>query len=456
MARRGRVSRKGRHSARRKVSRKGRRGRRTGRKSKSNHRRTAKVTRRSRRVSRKRRTARRVNRRRNTRRLLRNIGGADTELVEGFTLDQIWEQLARERQGAAAARENERAAEASAAAAAAELAEAQREIAQPSRKVEARLWCKGRRPPKNSRCGAAVRKFDLAEIGDRKGEQAHSIMTTVTDDNLIIQHLKKLKSEIDSTKPQDSEGWLYNLISVIHSPSLNYDIGANQLIGNKPTQEDSLVINGQCGGTNHCLMAILDGHGQSAPQKHYRTPGQFASYVCALELSELFLGARKETRNAFTGGNELAGVSDDIKNTLTDTFDALLEACLANISKENMGTLIEENGTTAVVAYIENSLLTVANVGDCRAVLGYEDESGINAKQLSYEHVAGEISPEHHPVEFLITPKTGSEQDRILSIPGASISGGRLNHWHVDIFSCIFLPFYVDVLMYHFHNHSTL
>ena len=368
------------------------------------------VKRRSRRVSRKRRTARTVNRRRNTRRLVRHIGGVyPVEVMDGDMGPHVYDPLA-------------------------EAGSSLLKTTSPGGEAKWNLgddWSKGdhfetQEETGERRMNAALTRlstaFDQQQISDRKGEDAANMKSERVDDDSIIFHLNELKDKIDATKKQQDE-WMRPLISVVHSASILYDIGANQLQGGKPTQEDSLVIDGQCGG-DHCLMAIFDGHGNGVPQRQKRTPGQFASYICALNLRDLFIGARNETRRVPVGISAATVKREHIKMALNDTFDALLDECVTDLSKASMATVLNDNGTTAVVAYIEGNLLTVANVGDCRAVIGYEDGS---AKQLSYEHVASVISSDHQSTEFLVTPRSESEQERISLIPAANITNDRLN-----------------------------
>ena len=99
-----------------------------------------------------------------------------------------------------------------------------------------------------------------------------------------------------------------------------------------------------------------------------------------------------------------AAVTEAKEEQVVYTMTALSKAFLrldADLSKEALGegdkTDVDENkvksaisGACALVVYLKGLELTIANCGDCRAVLGVQNDDGLwSALQLSNDHTAG-------------------------------------------------------------------
>jgi len=169
-------------------------------------------------------------------------------------------------------------------------------------------------------------------------------------------------------------------LSMVFPPlgSTRYPIGYAESIGRRPTMEDQVVIMGMGPRLreNEDYFAIFDGHG-----------GSFVAEECAKYL-------HKKLRNA------LYTISD-IKEAIDFSFTKMDEEFTSE----------RTCGSTGLMAFITQSTLYIANIGDSRAVLGL---TGEKAMRLSIDH----------------KPGLQSEKDRICRIGGMvqQISGA----WRVN------------------------
>eukprot|EP01125_Pyxidicula_operculata_P005314 TRINITY_DN190_c0_g1_i2.p1 TRINITY_DN190_c0_g1~~TRINITY_DN190_c0_g1_i2.p1 ORF type:complete len:365 (-),score=76.89 TRINITY_DN190_c0_g1_i2:738-1832(-) len=158
-----------------------------------------------------------------------------------------------------------------------------------------------------------------------------------------------------------------------------WEIGEFSDKGSRPRMEDvSLVLDlyeNQTFGTHSILLGIFDGH----------SGVQCAKYISTQIPEEFF--------NQYVK-------SDNIPQALHESFVFVDDQWLNHAKNEKL-----EDGSTALCCLIVNDMLYVANTGDCRSILVYEN---------SYE----QISTDHN----LKDPR---ESERVLS-RGGHIVGGRL------------------------------
>jgi len=303
----------------------------------------------------------------------------------------------------------------------------------------------------------------------------------------IESSLRKLHEKMTSERKQEEEVLDKNNLGIIYNLPTQYDIGVYQTVGGKKTQEDTFTIVPTI-ADDGCLLAIFDGHGDSSSfDESYvagrhtvsdkggfgLSSGQSISINCALKLKEIFesnisddadrsgwagrsseavrrVNADKANKmwDAQGGGAKATGdnLEDFYNNLFNDLQDDILgpdvgpgaERVDSEEAKKELNwreKLLLSNGTTAVIAYLENDNLTVANVGDARAVLGTVDDSGgMKAHALSYDHIVFEVEggkkliPEEYIEQpgtdslFYISGLTGkSEYDRVTEAGGEII-----------------------------------
>jgi len=159
-------------------------------------------------------------------------------------------------------------------------------------------------------------------------------------------------------------------------------VGFSSDIGQRSSFEDTHVILKSFGGyKDKSFFAIYDGHG-----------GKEASKIASKVLHEVLLAEIKKGRKAISA----------IEKAFIDTDKQIEEAGI-------------ESGTTAVIAFLEDQKLIVANVGDSRAVL---DRGKLGIKRLSHDHKADDPH-EIKRIESLggfVTPKTAFDVARVNGI----------------------------------------
>jgi len=86
--------------------------------------------------------------------------------------------------------------------------------------------------------------------------------------------------------------------------------------------------------------------------------------------------------------NYASAIKDAFVRLDEDVINELIELAKANkMCQESLQ--LATSGCCALVAYIEEDDLHIANLGDCRAVLGSNKNGIWNAIQLTYDHTAG-------------------------------------------------------------------
>jgi len=162
-----------------------------------------------------------------------------------------------------------------------------------------------------------------------------------------------------------------NFNSIIKNSS-RYSFGFSESIGRRDTMEDAIVIHGQFRNSpNEDLFCIFDGHGGIEVANHCSI-----AFPIALEYN---LKKRK----------------GDIEEALKESFLEIDQSCY----------WAKFVGATALVSYISNNILYVANAGDTRCVLC----KGNRAIRLSIDH----------------KPNKKSEKERVIA-EGGNIVNSRV------------------------------
>ena len=158
---------------------------------------------------------------------------------------------------------------------------------------------------------------------------------------------------------------------------LHYDYGVHLMKGKRPYMEDRHVVHGMLGGEDVSLYGVFDGHG-----------GSEAAQYCKDQMGKALVKAvnfPQQPEKALT--EAILGIDKDYLRS-------------ANVPP------YRDDGTTLIVAMTQGKTITVANVGDSRAVLVKCDGS---VDPLSYDH----------------KPNGDSEKARIESL------GGKVVFWGV-------------------------
>ena len=135
----------------------------------------------------------------------------------------------------------------------------------------------------------------------------------------------------------------------------------------KPNQDSFFVQH--CLKTNSLILACMDGHGSK---------GHFVSSFC-----NFYLKAQLHKHPDFDKDIKLA-----IKQVVAE-LDAALRI------DELVDTLF--SGTTLVIAVIRNDEITVANIGDSKAILGYRMKLTTDPNESNYGFIVQPLSASHKP-----------------------------------------------------------
>lgn len=149
----------------------------------------------------------------------------------------------------------------------------------------------------------------------------------------------------------------------------------------KPNQ-DAYVIE-HCLKTESLILICMDGHGSK---------GHFASQFC-----KFFLKTHLKSHPEF---------ATDLKKAITEVLHSL------DIALKN-DQLVETifSGTTLVLAVIRDKVITVANIGDSKAILGYRKKLTNDSKDNTYGFIVQPLSVVHKP-------DSPDERARIISTGG--------------------------------------
>lgn len=141
--------------------------------------------------------------------------------------------------------------------------------------------------------------------------------------------------------------------------SQRFKTGHSDTIGRRRTMEDAMTLCG-CfrGNPDEDLFAVFDGHG-----------GQAVAEYAAMNIGRVLQEVAEKA----------AGV--EMSELMTVAFSQL-NGCV----RDELGEEALESGSTAVVAWIQQDTVHVANVGDARAVLGRNG----TAQRLSFDHKPGD------------------------------------------------------------------
>ena len=132
---------------------------------------------------------------------------------------------------------------------------------------------------------------------------------------------------------------------IVRRPCQRFSVGLSDTIGHRRSMEDCMTL---CGGfrgnEDEDFFAVFDGHG-----------GQSVAEFCAIHAPRVV---------------EQALALNPPGSTATAIFPTAFRALNEEIQKE-LGEEGMECGSTAVIAVVTGEQLSVANVGDSRAVLEY-------------------------------------------------------------------------------------
>ena len=135
----------------------------------------------------------------------------------------------------------------------------------------------------------------------------------------------------------------------------------------KPNQDSFFVQH--CQKTDSLILACMDGHGST---------GHFVSQFC-----KFYLKAHLHKHPDF---------DKDVKKAIKEVF-AELDVALRNDAL--VATLF--SGTTLVLAVIRNNEITVANIGDSKAILGYRIKLTTDPDDSNYAFLVQPLSITHKP-----------------------------------------------------------
>ena len=139
----------------------------------------------------------------------------------------------------------------------------------------------------------------------------------------------------------------------VQGRKLHYEYGVHEMQGKRPYMEDRHVVHGMLGGESVSLYGVFDGHG-----------GSQAAQYCKEKVGKAVVNA--------------VAFPEYPKEALTTAILAVDENYLRDARKHN-----RDDGTTLIVAMIKGKEITVANVGDSRAVIVKCNGA---AEPLSYDH----------------------------------------------------------------------
>lgn len=185
-----------------------------------------------------------------------------------------------------------------------------------------------------------------------------------------------------------------NPFSLKETPTSIYSTGWSEMVGRRPTQEDSLCVAGKLSDNTH-LYALFDGHA-----------GRGAADYAARHFPKVL--AQKISQEK------------DLLKALSDSFIELNDN-FRKFSASSKDPAIKHCGATGVAALLSGSEIFVANVGDARAVmyLGGDPITNNTNKSLDLCSTSNvvRISEDHKPDD---------EEDRI-RLAGGYVVDSRVN-----------------------------
>ena len=145
------------------------------------------------------------------------------------------------------------------------------------------------------------------------------------------------------------------------------DVSQSTIAANDPS-EDRLDIREMGDTAGQTLVGLFDGHG-----------GTSAAQYCVERTLDLFLAAREEGMD----------VTQALSAAVSRSEEGYLQRCRERHAKRDSRGVLA--GTCALIVHVDKlaRAISVANVGDSRAVLAERDSFGIlSASPLSFDHSA--------------------------------------------------------------------
>eukprot|EP01129_Flabellula_baltica_P009982 TRINITY_DN4165_c0_g1_i3.p1 TRINITY_DN4165_c0_g1~~TRINITY_DN4165_c0_g1_i3.p1 ORF type:complete len:426 (-),score=85.63 TRINITY_DN4165_c0_g1_i3:427-1635(-) len=202
-------------------------------------------------------------------------------------------------------------------------------------------------------------------------------------DELLNDFLDEVRDELFSIPRKSLNGYRdKGLSSELFQASVRFSVGYSDTIGRRSSMEDDMVILGMGPRlrANEDFFAVYDGHGGK----------QVARYL----------------------GRELH--KHLAKFLYTEDIEEALKLSFSDANELLNKRLKEESGSTAIVAFIVDNEVYVANCGDSRAVLG---KFGRQSERVSLDHKPGD------PVEKARIEELGG---KVLFIQGVPRVNGLL------------------------------
>eukprot|EP01080_Neovahlkampfia_damariscottae_P012111 gene12111-5603_t len=229
--------------------------------------------------------------------------------------------------------------------------------------------------------------------------------------SINIAHNKNLKIDIEeikqilSQKIQINANWCFKTTEFYKKDyfriqeSSKYSIGTFDMIGFRPTMEDAMLFKGKLNETTQ-LWGMFDGHG-----------GDKSSKYVAKNLPKKI--AKNLQKTGFSLFMNHPSIFIDKIGTFSDFAVDSTDVLRTSIHEVNEDLRMQkyDDGTTVVLVMISGNKITIANVGDSRAVLCKKGK----AIRLTNDH----------------RPTTNEEKIRIQSVKGV-VLGNRIKGFSVS------------------------
>mmetsp|Transcript_10212 Transcript_10212/g.26756 ORF Transcript_10212/g.26756 Transcript_10212/m.26756 type:complete len:435 (-) Transcript_10212:491-1795(-) len=190
------------------------------------------------------------------------------------------------------------------------------------------------------------RKLQLEEVAEVPNSRKKNLRVGIAEAELKPD-LESPYFESLSSGPSDTRPRSHSRLSREQSQGLQvqWECVVATTSGRRPYNEDRHSV-GLLTGQSGAIVGIYDGHGGAGAS-------QFVSEQMSLSVRNL-----QEDNPKW-----------EMKQVLASSFNVIDDSYL-KIARDSM----KRDGTTAIVAVLNNDLLTIANAGDCRAVLSRGDE----------------------------------------------------------------------------------
>lgn len=149
----------------------------------------------------------------------------------------------------------------------------------------------------------------------------------------------------------------------------------------KPNQDSFFAKVNFMERPNYHLFGVCDGHGV-----HGHLVSQYVTKHLQIQLAKKILMAEAGKKPDTEGlpGSQPGATNQPI--AVEELIFAAVDSCVKDLASRS-GIDLMFSGTTCNFCLIKDDLLYVTNIGDSRAILGFEEKAGlVQAKALSYDH----------------------------------------------------------------------